>query len=148
VAGRAARSLSLRAAAARLPGLVRGGRSHAGEARPPALAPAATITLRFANPGEEAAIERLAELSGRVAAPGGYLVAEVDGQLWAALPVGGGEAVADPFLPAREVKALLALRATQLDAVITGGERLLVGLENGEQRQLHPVGCPQPHIPV
>jgi hypothetical protein len=148
VAGRAARSLNLRAAAARLRDLVRGGRSHAGEARPPALEPAATITLRFADPGEEAAIERLAELSGRVSAPGSYLVAEVDGQLWAALPLGGGEAVADPFLPAVEVKALLSLRAAQLDPVLTGGESLLVGLENGEQRQLHPVGCPQPHIPV
>lgn len=131
MAGRAARALSLRAAAGRIHGLIRGTRSHAAEARPPALAPPATITLRFADPGEETAIERLAELAGRVALPGRYLVAEVDGQLWAALPLGGGEALADPFLPAMEVKALLSLRAAQLDAVLAGGDSLLVGLDDG-----------------
>lgn len=87
--------------------------------------------MRFADPGEETAIERLAELAGRVALPGRYLVAEVDGQLWAALPLGGGEALADPFLPAMEVKALLSLRAAQLDAVLAGGDSLLVGLDDG-----------------
>jgi hypothetical protein len=120
----------LRAGAARIHGLLRGGRSHAGEARPPALAPTAAITLRLADPGEETAIERLAGLSGRVAPSGRYLLAEVDGQLWAALPLGGGEAFADPFLPAMEVKALLSLRAAQLDAVLAGGDSPLVGLDD------------------
>jgi hypothetical protein len=106
VARRAARALNLR-------GLVRGERA---EARPPALAAAASITVRLADRGDQAAIERLAELSDRLAPSGRYLVADVDGQLWAALPLSGGETLADPFLPAQEVKALLSLRAAQLDA--------------------------------
>ena len=90
--------------------------SRAGDARPPALGSGTTITLRLSDPAEEPAIERLGELSGRPIPSGLYLVADVDGQVWAAIPLSGGEPVADPFLPALEVKELLKLRATQLHA--------------------------------
>jgi hypothetical protein len=72
--------------------------------------------LRVADRTEEPAIERLAALSGRPIPSGRYLVAEVDGAVWAALPLDGGEPIGDPFLPALEVKELLSLRAAQLEA--------------------------------
>lgn len=98
--------------------------ARGGEARPPSLEAAAAITLRLADPGEEPAIDRLAELSGRSRLSGPYLVADVDGHLCAALPLSGGEPVADPFRPLMELKALLSLRVAQLDAsdVAWGGE--------------------------
>ena len=122
MAGQTARALRLRTGA-RIHGLLGGRPRRAAEPRPPALGAAATITLRLAGPGERAAVERLAELSSRVAPSGRYLVAEVDGDLWAALPLSGGEPVADPFLPALEVKALLLLRAAQLEAGETARPR-------------------------
>jgi hypothetical protein len=55
-------------------------------------------------------------LSGRETTSGRYLVADVDGEPWAALPVSGGDPLSDPFRPAMELKALLSQRAAQLDA--------------------------------
>jgi hypothetical protein len=74
----------------------------------------AVIALRPAAIGDAAALERLAELSGRVMTYGPWIVAEVDGQLWAALPLAGGEALTDPFRPTAELRALMSLRAKQL----------------------------------
>jgi hypothetical protein len=91
-------------------------RTRIGEPRPPALGLERTITLRVADPAEEPALERLGELSGLTIPPGRYLVAEVDGEVWAALPLSGGEPFGDPFLPALEVKELLSLRRGQLEA--------------------------------
>jgi hypothetical protein len=42
------------------------------------------------------------------------LVAEVGGELRAALPLDGGRAIADPFRPTAELVAILAERARQL----------------------------------
>jgi hypothetical protein len=86
----------------------------ARRARPPRLDGDAVISLRLAASDDNAALEQLAELSERVKAPGPWLVAEVDGQLWAALPLAGGEPLADPFRPTAELRALLSLRAKQL----------------------------------
>jgi hypothetical protein len=90
--------------------------TRGGEPRPPALGPKRTITVRVTDRAEEPAIERLGALSERPIPSGRYLVAEVDGQVWAALPLAGGEPIGDPFLPALEVKELLSLRAAQLEA--------------------------------
>jgi hypothetical protein len=89
--------------------------SRAREARPPALGPDATITLRLSDRADEPAMEQLARLTERQTPAGRNLVAEVDGQVWAVLPLSGGEPFADPFLPALEVKELLSLRAAQLE---------------------------------
>lgn len=89
--------------------------SHARRPQPPRLDAAAVISLRLATTRDEAALEQLAELSGRVRVNGPWLVAEVDGQLWAALSLTGGEPLADPFRPTAELRALLYLRAEQLD---------------------------------
>jgi hypothetical protein len=132
VAGRPARALKVWIGTARIRGLLRGGLSRVEEARirgllrgglsrveeagAPALGSARTITLRLSDRAAEPAIERLGELAERAAPSGRYLVADVDGQVWAALPLSGGEPLADPFLPMLEVKELLSLRVAQLDA--------------------------------
>ena len=68
---------------------------------------------RLANSNIDA-IRRLAELDGKPTPIGAVLVAEVAEELVAAVPVDGGEALADPFKPTADIVALLRLRARQL----------------------------------
>ena len=93
--------------------LARRGRSST--ARAPQVARAAVISIRLAELGEEAAIERLAQLAEHPVPAGRALVAEVDGELWAALSLATGKLVVDPFRPASEIRQLLTLRASQLE---------------------------------
>ena len=77
--------------------------------------PAEPLTIRLAGPADAAALGRLAELDS--ARPPGLvpmLVAEVGGELRAALPLDGGRAIADPFRPTAALVAILAERARQL----------------------------------
>jgi hypothetical protein len=77
--------------------------------------PAETVTIRMAVPADAAALGRLAELdSTRRPAPVPMLLAEVGGELRAALALDGGPAIADPFRPTAELVALLAERRRQL----------------------------------
>jgi hypothetical protein len=46
---------------------------------------------------------------------GRALIAEVDGEVWAALPLASGKAIVDPFRPSSEIRQLLTLRASQLE---------------------------------
>jgi hypothetical protein len=101
--------------------LLRGRASGADEARPPALGSASTITIRPSNRSDEPAIERLGRLSERDVPAGRFVVAEVDGKVWAVHPLTGGEPFGDPFLPAFEVKELLSLRVAQLGDEDDGG---------------------------
>jgi hypothetical protein len=76
---------------------------------------ASTLTIRMAAPGDVAALDRLAQLDSaplRLSVP--TLLAEVGGELRAALPLDGGPAIADPFRPTAELVAILAARARQL----------------------------------
>jgi hypothetical protein len=100
-------------ASAVLNSLARRGRSST--ARAPQVAQAAVISIRLARREEEAAIERLAQLAERPVPTGRALVAEVDGELWAALPLSTGNLIVDPFRPASEIRQLLTLRASQLE---------------------------------
>jgi hypothetical protein len=84
------------------------------EPRPPRVQQAARIAIRLAREDETTALQRLAWLSERPLRGGRTLVAEVDGELLAALPLAGGPALADPFRPTAELSALLELRARQL----------------------------------
>ena len=101
-------------ATAVLNSLARRGRSRT--ARAPQVSRGAVISIRLAGTSEEAAIERLAQLAERPAPTGRALVAEVDGELWAALPLATGSLIVDPFRPSSEVQQLLTLRASQLEA--------------------------------
>jgi hypothetical protein len=75
---------------------------------------ASSLTLRFAGPADAEAIGRLAQLDSRRSPRGPVLVAEVGGELWAALSLDDQHAVADPFRPTGELVALLVERARQL----------------------------------
>jgi hypothetical protein len=79
--------------------------------------PAETLTIRMAVSTDATALSRLAQLDSARApgpSPAPMLVAEVGGELRAALPLDGGRAVADPFQWTAELVALLAERARQL----------------------------------
>jgi len=72
------------------------------------------VNLRLARRDESAAVERLAELDSARAPEGRVLVAEVQGELWAALSLEDFHAVADPFRPTEELVLLLVERGRQL----------------------------------
>ena len=77
--------------------------------------PAETVTIRMAVSTDALALSRLAELdSAPQPEPVPMLVAEVGGELRAALPVDGGRAIADPFQRTAELVAMLMERARQL----------------------------------
>jgi hypothetical protein len=73
-----------------------------------------SITIRRATDGDASAVERLAQLEGERTPARDLLLAEVDGELWAAVEPETGAVVADPFRPSGEVAELLRLRAKRL----------------------------------
>ncbi len=89
-------------------------RARSSGARPPHVQSGAVISIRLAGQGEHSALERLAQLSEHPVPSGRALVAEVDGQVRAALPLARGPMLVDPFHPSSEVRELLSLRAAQL----------------------------------
>ena len=73
------------------------------------------LTIRMAVPADAPALRRLAQLDSAPAPEQvATLVAAIDGELRAALPLEGGRAIADPFRRTEEVVAMLAARARQL----------------------------------
>ena len=92
--------------------LARRGRSSS--ARAPHVAPGAAISIHLLGSDGSDALARLAALSESPVPTGRALVAEVDGELWAALPLESGHMLIDPFRPSSEVRQLLTLRAQQL----------------------------------
>jgi hypothetical protein len=79
------------------------------------------VTVRHSHAGDETALARLAVLDSGQVPEGPALVAEADARIVAALPLGSGRPIADPFVPTAELVALLHLRAAQLDAPREGG---------------------------
>jgi len=74
-----------------------------------------SVALRLCSVHDDDALERLAQREGRPGPQGRFVLAEVDGQLVAALPLRGGEPLTDPFRPTAHLLPLLRLRAAQLD---------------------------------
>jgi hypothetical protein len=81
------------------------------------------ITIRLSRPEDRAAILRLAELDGRRPPSGESTLAIVGGELRAALPLGGGAAIADPFFPTSELVELLRVRRAALHDTGTRARR-------------------------
>lgn len=81
-----------------------------------AVAAAAVVTIRPAAARDLPALALLAELDSSPVPAGLTLLAEVDGRLRAALPLGGGVPIADPFFPSASLVRLLGVRARQLRA--------------------------------
>ena len=72
------------------------------------------VIVRHAHRSDAAALERLAVLDSGSAPAQPALLAESQARILAALPLGSGRAIADPFEPTAELVALLELRRDQL----------------------------------
>ena len=70
------------------------------------------FTIRRADLADLAALDRLAALDSKSAPTGDVLVAEVGGELWAALELSSGRAIADPFRHSGELVELLRHQAS------------------------------------
>jgi hypothetical protein len=73
------------------------------------------VTLRLGSPADQASLARLAELDSSTPPAQPVLLAEVDGQVRAALSLTGGTVIADPFYPTAQLIDLLRARVRQLD---------------------------------
>ena len=75
------------------------------------------ITIRFAYPDDATALRHLAILDSKQVPGGPLLLAEVAGELWAAVStIDDGPPIADPFRYTAELVALLRERALRLTA--------------------------------
>jgi hypothetical protein len=85
----------------------------------------ASVTIRMAGTEDTRALHRLAALDSTIYDGRPALVAEVDGELWAAVSLESDATMADPFRPSAELLLLLAERSRQLRAVdrARGGRR-------------------------
>ena len=69
------------------------------------------LTIRYATPDDAGDLERLAQLDSDRPPRGVVLLADVGGEVWAAVSLDDGHLVADPFRPSGELAFLLAQRA-------------------------------------
>jgi hypothetical protein len=74
------------------------------------------VTIREALSNDTEALEQLAELDSSAPLRRPALVAEVGGELWAAVSVAEQRVIADPFRPSGELGSLLSQRARQIAA--------------------------------
>jgi hypothetical protein len=74
----------------------------------------ATLRIRQARHTDAAALDRLAALDSSHTPRGDVLLAEVGDELWAALSLDDGHAVADPLRPSADAILILAQRGNQL----------------------------------
>ena len=88
----------------------------ARDAAPVALASREHLVLRRSASWDAEALTRLAQLDGASNPTGPMLVAELSGEIVAAVPFEGGRAIADPFRPTAELVELLRTRTRLLGA--------------------------------
>jgi hypothetical protein len=69
------------------------------------------LTIRHATTADQFAVRRLAVLDSASPPSGDVLLAEMGDELWAALSIETGDAIADPFRPSSDLVDLLRLRA-------------------------------------
>ena len=78
--------------------------------------PARSVAIRPTDEADRPVVDRLAALDSARPPRGTVLIAEVEGEAWAALSIDDGHAVADPFRPSLDVLALLRTRAGHVRA--------------------------------
>ena len=76
--------------------------------------PVEPVVLRLSRIQDDVALDTLGRLEGRPVSAGCYVVAEIAGEIVAALPLDRGTPLADPFRPTAHLLPLLELRAKQL----------------------------------
>ena len=76
--------------------------------------PRMNLTIRRATAADAFAVRRLAALDSAFPPTGDVLLAEMGHELWAALSIDTGAAVADPFRPSLDLVDLLRFRAGRL----------------------------------
>ena len=74
------------------------------------------VTVRRSTSGDHSALAHLAALDSARPPSGPALIAEADSRILAALPLGSGRPIADPFHPTAELLQLLELRRMQIGA--------------------------------
>ena len=74
------------------------------------------VTVRRSTTSDESALDRLAALDSASPPRGPALIAEADTRILAALPLGSGRPIADPFEPTAGLVQLLELRKSQIEA--------------------------------
>jgi len=72
------------------------------------------VIIRSARRADASTLARLAALDSKRPPTGDVLIAEVGGEPWAAVAIGDGHSVADPFRPSADMVPLLRLRAQAL----------------------------------
>jgi hypothetical protein len=77
-----------------------------------------TLTIRRATAADAFAVRRLAAIDSAAPPTGDVLLAEMGNELWAAVAVESGAAIADPFRPSADLIELLRFRAERM----RGGE--------------------------
>ena len=82
------------------------------------------VVIRLARPQDTLAVEALAVLDDAKAPQGRVLVAEVDGQIRAALPLDTKQSFGDPFRRTADLVALLEARAQQMESERNGDHGL------------------------
>jgi hypothetical protein len=87
----------------------------------------AAVTLRLATEADAGALRRLAAVDSARVLSSPVLVADVGGELWAAVSLQDGGAIADPFRPSGELLGLLLERSRQLAAVSAASGRRRAG---------------------
>ena len=75
----------------------------------------ADVTVRYARDQDAEALAVLANLDSSRAPRGAVIVAEAGGELWAAVSLDDGHAIANPFRPSGELTFRLAERARRLN---------------------------------
>jgi hypothetical protein len=72
------------------------------------------LTIRRATAADAFAVRRLAAIDSAAPPTGDVLLAEMGSELWAAVSVETGAAIADPFRPSGDLVELLRFRAGRL----------------------------------
>jgi len=101
------------------------------------------IVIRRAYPDDAAALQRLGQLDAARLPDDSYLVAEVEGELKAALGLATGAVAADPFHPSDPLVRLLQMQADLLDRREQKAKRAERRL-----RSLLPIGRSVRHAPA
>ena len=73
-----------------------------------------TIVIRLAAHTDATALHRLAALDSRLPLTGPAMLAEIDGNVSAALDLSDGSVAADPFVRTAEVVEMLRMRARRI----------------------------------